>query len=204
LKLLISYSPDAYVEYLPETVSLGAPGGGQDRDRIFASEDTARSSGKSSRIPESSAANGPHTATFRSKKSSFNFISVIPGGYLIPQSQTVHLITRSIQRFVFMHKLQEPSYQAITTQTPNLIVGVHNQGTFDKVYTFQLKSGPIPTDNIRKLRRVLEVVVEQVMKYGTREPLTLVVRGKELKLYKRVDGTNPVPDDLAEFFVSRT
>jgi hypothetical protein len=142
---------------------------------------------------------------YSSKTSILETIAIVPGGRLVPKEQTIELTTRSVKNFAnFTWK--DPYNQVLLSQTQYLYVAVHESGRFDRVYKYELGTGMLKsvekqaTQNIDKLRRLLDVIVEEVLKSGKGEPVTLVCKGGELKMYKRVDGSRAYPDDLEALF----
>ncbi|KAF9240055.1 hypothetical protein BU15DRAFT_87784 [Melanogaster broomeanus] len=111
---------------------------------------------------------------------------------LIPQSNLIEVKTRSLQSALVWREIYPQLY---FSQTAWLYVAWHSIGTFQPVEKIALDSDAMKPHaqqtaaSIRKLKVLLEDILEVVRKQGPGIPLSLVGRGGTLTLWKRKEGT---------------
>ncbi|RDB14674.1 hypothetical protein Hypma_016260 [Hypsizygus marmoreus] len=133
-------------------------------------------------------------------------IIVIHGGAEVPQSAIVELTTRS-ERNAASFDFKESYPQLFLSQTPHHFLAVHERGRFTRMTKRQLESPEIKNlavdiiqPDLKKLRRVLDVIMALAIKHGERGRLSLVCQGGDLKVYERVSDKSCLPDDILQRF----
>jgi len=129
--------------------------------------------------PSTSATNKP---TLR-----FPHIAVIRAGSRVPQSRLIELKTYSKSR-----KAWSRSYpQLFLSQTPHIYYGAHKDGNISEIKKFSLGEPHLESIDqnaqvgFKKLKVALTAIQELVRVHGTDGRISLVCKGKELRVYRR-------------------
>jgi hypothetical protein len=133
-------------------------------------------------------------------------LTVLNGGSYVPQSAIVELTTRSLRRELeFDWKESYP--QLFLSQTPHHFLAVHERGRFIRVNKRKLGSPELKEvadidiePELKKLRRLLDIIKDLVVKHGQRGRLSLVCQGGELKVYERLGQGSCLPDETMNKF----
>lgn len=183
VKLLVRYELDACT---PDAV-LRAAGGGQANVAALTAElDSASISAPAPTI-------------------SSPLVTVERGGKLVAQPGTMELKTRSRGRT--MYDWTEAYLQLVLSQTPHLVLGLHERGTFDTIErkTLQeLEQGPIGRaqhNNLLKLGEALKRTCEAVKEKGEGKLLSLVCESGGLTLRSHTDRPEGIlPAEMLQLF----
>ena len=148
------------------------------------------------------------SASSRSSTAATSAITIIRAGAVVPQSTLVELATRSA-RYIDQFNWQEKYPQLLLSSTPQLFLGAHNRGTFERVYKHALGNPSlrhIEQDNrimraFKQLVSILRTIQQLVKIYGDRGRLSLLCRGDGvLKVYERTSNAGCLTDsELARF-----
>ncbi|KAH7087974.1 hypothetical protein BKA62DRAFT_729005 [Auriculariales sp. MPI-PUGE-AT-0066] len=147
-------------------------------------------------VAEASAASSSLTPGFE----------VVSGGFLIAQSQTIELKSRSRTTWdPARHSRVNNAFSWEKTQ--HHVLGWHERGTFTAIESETLDQlgqraeGQAQQGNLCSLAKVLRSLIEVVKKHGERTLLTLVCEGGLLTLRRRLDRTNgALPQELHPLF----
>lgn len=132
-------------------------------------------------------------------------ITILRGGYQVPQSAIMELTTRS-ERNADNMDWSENYPQLFLSQTAQHVLGVHQKGTFRKIEKRSLDSPEMRRvaercqRTVRDLRAMLTVVQDLVVEHGERGRLSLVCQGGVLKVYERVGRESCLPEDVMSRF----
>ncbi|KAG6845626.1 hypothetical protein H0H87_006679 [Tephrocybe sp. NHM501043] len=200
LKLVVRFEVDACIPAVsPTTSPVASPASPTgDLDDIIGAL-----SGVSLRT-EAAAPSRSVTSSEASK--AFPDIIVIPGGTVVPQSSIVELTTRSIHNALnFDWKESYP--QLFLSQTAHHFLAVHARGRFEQINKRKLESPELKDialreiqEDLKKLRRLLELIKVLVMKHGEQGRLSLVCQGGDLKVYERDNQASCLPDEVLQLF----
>lgn len=133
--------------------------------------------------------------------------AVVRGGSEVPQASLIKVKTR-------VHTNSggfpgAPEYlQLFFGQTPTILVGIHNKGTFNNVKERKLESPEFAYSaqkvqpGLRKLRRLLEKIQKIVLEKGKGAKLSLVCKKGVLQIMERSGDQLLLPDSVLERFVA--
>lgn len=129
----------------------------------------------------------PTTPTISKPTLRFPHIAVIRAGSRVPQSHLIELKTYSRSG-----KAWSKSYpQIFLSQTPYIFYGAHRDGKFSEIKKYTLGEPHLEvTDRnaqvgFKKLKVALITIQELVGRYGKDGRISLVCKGKELRVYQR-------------------
>ncbi|KAG6902422.1 hypothetical protein C0995_000348 [Termitomyces sp. Mi166 len=171
LKLVVRFEVDACVSAVSLKTSqprTTASSSGNDLDDIIGAL-----SGVSLRT--GSAAPPPTKATEGSE--AFPTITIISGGFVVPQSSIIELTTRSTYN-ASNYDWKENYPQLFLSQTPHHFLAVHERGFFKEVNKRKLDSPELKKvaqavqEELKKLRRLLDQIKDLVKKHGERGRLS--------------------------------
>ncbi|EJD39287.1 hypothetical protein AURDEDRAFT_116214 [Auricularia subglabra TFB-10046 SS5] len=145
------------------------------------------------------------TAAAASARSSSELVEVIPSGTLVPQSSTIELTTVSKK---FQHSFSWPENypQLFLSQTAHHFLGVHEFGKFTTIRKSTLQSmteGTIGRDqrgDLKRLGRALRDIYNRVAEQNEGTLLCLDCAGGVLRLYRRTDGKQALPQEALALF----
>jgi len=149
---------------------------------------------------------GPTLSPVSKGSDTFPKVTVISGGSVVPQSSIVELTTRSV-RNATSFDWAENYPQLFLSQSPHHFLAVHERGRFTQVNKRKLESAELKKfatesiqANLKKLRRLLDIIKELAIKHGERGRLSLVCQGGDLKVFKRTSQESCLPDSLLQRF----
>jgi hypothetical protein len=128
-------------------------------------------------------------------------ITVISGGAYVPQSALIEMTTRVTHR-ENEYDWKEAYPQLFLSQTPHHFLAVHQRGQFMRITKRKLKSSELDSvailiqSDLKKLRRVLDIIKDLVIKHGERGRLSLVCQGGVLKIFQRTSQDSCLPDEM--------
>ena len=132
-------------------------------------------------------------------------ITVLSGGSYVPQSSIIEMTTRAEHR-ESAYEWKDAYPQLFLSQTPHHFLAVHQTGKFVRVNKRALKSTELQSvaasmqHDLKKLRRVLDVIKGLVVKHGGEGRLSLVCQRGVLKVFQRISKDSCLPDDVLEWF----
>lgn len=132
-------------------------------------------------------------------------ITIVRGGYEVPQNAIMELTTRS-ERNVVNLDWNENFPQLFLSQTTQHALGVHFRGEFRRIETRKIDSTEMKRieeacqPNFKQLRKMLKVIQDLVVEHGQRGRLSLVCQGGVLKVYERSSQASCLPDDVMDRF----
>ena len=139
------------------------------------------------------------------KRSVDDGLHIIFAGTEIPQDALIKIKTRSKKSMMrFDWKLIYP--QLFIGQIPSLYIGVHQEGTFDKLHRRKMHApelqpaAKIAQERLKKLRCTLEDIHNFAMAHGARTRLSLVCRDGELQVMERKSADGYLPLDVLSLF----
>lgn len=139
------------------------------------------------------------TATTVSKPT----ITIKDGGAFVPQESLVEITSRSIRNVVNIN-WPDVYPQLLFSPMPNLFLGVHEYGTFTEIRKRNLSELTEAHEQclpaIKQLRAVLQVLVDRVREEEYGQRFALICRNGELRLHKRRDNKQALPDDALSLF----
>lgn len=134
-------------------------------------------------------------------------ITIVRGGYQVPQSAIMEMTTRS-ERNVVNLDWKENYPQLFLSQTSQHILGVHSRGFFRSIQIRRIDSPEMRAidtacqKSFKQLTAFLKVIQDLVIEHGERGRLSLVCQGGNLKVYERESQKSCLPDDVMDRFGS--
>lgn len=133
-------------------------------------------------------------------------LHVVRAGREVAQPALIKLKTRAANSYSSF-SWDGPYVQLFLGQTPTLIVGIHRDGTFDKLHERDLDTPEYENAKqrtepaLKKLRRLLDDIHAAVLKQGNGAKLSIITDNKlgVLKLVKRTDD-RVLPDEVLRRF----
>lgn len=133
-------------------------------------------------------------------------LHVVRAGREVAQPALIKLKTRAANSYSSF-SWDGPYVQLYLGQTPTLIVGIHRDGTFDKLHERDLDTPEYENAKqrtepaLKKLRRLLDDIHAAVLKQGNGAKLSIITDNKlgVLKLVKRTDD-RVLPDEVLRRF----
>lgn len=134
-------------------------------------------------------------------------LTILEGGLEVSPTAVVELVTRSqtnIKLNGFNWKEAYP--QLFFSQTAHHFLAIHQRGRFVEIRKNKLSSDEMlavereAQDDLKKVRVVLDVIKQIVVKRGKKGRLSLVCRDGELKVYSRVSEESCLPDSALKLF----
>ncbi|KAG6864833.1 hypothetical protein C0991_006893, partial [Blastosporella zonata] len=133
-------------------------------------------------------------------------VTVIPGGSIVPQSSIAELTTRSTQN-ASNFDWKESYPQLFLSQTAHHFLAVHERGYFKEINKRKLESPELKKlavdeiqGDLKKLRRLLDLIKDLATKHGERGRLSLVCQNSELKVYERTSQSSCLSDETLRVF----
>ena len=131
-------------------------------------------------------------------------LNVHGAGSLVPQDSTVELKTISLKRLSTGRlRTDDTMLQMLLSQTPHLVLGVHDHGTFVETQhkIVDLKDAETQyKPSLLKLRRVLEDIKKLVVAHGEGGRLSLLCRGGRLDVVQMSSRQSCLPPGFLEKF----
>ena len=144
---------------------------------------------------------GPHSS-FRSEYP----LLVREGGVEVPADTVIEIVTRSEANMNRGYNWNDVYPQLFFSQTAQHYLAVHKYGRFSEVMKKKTKEmQDIEQDSqpgFKRVRKVLEVIRELVMKRGKEGGLSLVCKDGVMKAYERKSKETLLPDVAMKFFES--
>ncbi|SJL11902.1 uncharacterized protein ARMOST_15316 [Armillaria ostoyae] len=150
------------------------------------------------------------TATFSKSTTSTHavdpstFLTVIHAGKPVASESVIELTTRKGLRGS-TQKLKNKYQQLYFSQTPELIVGLHNNGRFTDVQRNTIESLAYFADGVQgrlaTLGKALRDIQDLVVKSGREGRLSLIGRGRDLLVFERLSAASCLPEIYLKRFV---
>ena len=122
------------------------------------------------------------------------------GGSEIPATAVIELATRSVNTMKLQgYDWKEAYPQLFFSQTAHHILAIHQRGRFMEIQKRKLASDELKSiekeaqDDLKRVRKVLDIIKEIVIAHGKNGRLSLVCVGGELKVYKRTSDESCLP-----------
>ncbi|KAJ7050323.1 hypothetical protein C8F01DRAFT_1179470 [Mycena amicta] len=148
--------------------------------------------------PSSRASASPEPYT------TYHGLMVIESGTPVDQASLVDLSTRSTRRMLDLN-WGDFYAQHFLSQTNMHFIGVHEYGRFIRVVKREALGSRVEDDaaqpSLKRLRRLLQVIRDVVVRHGQRGRLTLVCQNGELTVYERDGMENCLPEEVLERFM---
>jgi hypothetical protein len=134
-------------------------------------------------------------------------ITVVTGGAYVPQSAIIEMTTRATHR-ESEYDWKESYPQLFLSQTQHHFLAVHQRGHFVRVNKRKLQSSELDSVNtliqsdLKKLRRVLDIIKYIVIKHGEQGRLSLVCKGGVLKIFQRASQVSCLPEEMLGLFTN--
>lgn len=130
-------------------------------------------------------------------------VSIRSGGVLVPQESLVEIKSCSTRNIInFNWASTYP--QIYLSQTPNIFIGVHDNGIFTEIRKHDLarltEAHAQCALAVKQLRTLLQFIIDRLRKEEHGQRFTLICKKGELRLYKRKDSNQALPDDLLSLF----
>ncbi|THG97020.1 hypothetical protein EW026_g4912 [Hermanssonia centrifuga] len=130
--------------------------------------------------------------------SSDTALRVMRGGVIVPQSDLIKIKTRSSPVDTQALDIQ---IQLLLGQIPRAYIGMHSQGVFGSVHE-ELSWPESETARhkvqvgLKKLRRVLQEIIDFALASSKNAKLSLVYKDKVLQVYQRTSDASLLPEDV--------
>lgn len=129
------------------------------------------------------------------------------GGTEVPSTAVVELATRSVNTLKLQGYEWKAAYpQLFFSQTAHHILAVHQRGCFTEIQKRKLSSDELKAvekeaqSDLKRLRKVLDVIKEIVIAHGKKGRLSLVCVEGEMKIYKRISDESCLPEPAMALF----
>jgi len=129
------------------------------------------------------------------------------GGSEVPSTAVVELTTRSVNTLKLQGYDWKAAYpQLFFSQTAHHILAVHQRGCFTEIQKRKLSSDELKAvekeaqSDLKRLRKVLDVIKEIVIVHGKKGRLSLVCVEGEMKIYKRISDESCLPEPAMALF----
>jgi hypothetical protein len=194
LRMVVRFEVDACIP--PEEITSSGPGATTNVDDLIGALANV------DLTPKSESTSTPNI----SKANTVPKLTVLAAGSEVPQSAIVELTTRSVNR-AMDYDWKESYPQLYLSQTPHHFLAVHERGRFVRVDKRKLGSSELREvmkdviqPDLKKLRRLLDLIKELVFEHGQRGRLSLVCQGGELKVFERTEQKSCLPDEFMDKF----
>lgn len=128
------------------------------------------------------------------------------GGVEVPADTVIEIVTRSEANMTRGYNWKDVYPQLFFSQTAQHYLGVHKHGRFSEINKKKTKEmQDIEQDlqpGFKKVRNVLDVIREVVIKHGKEGALSLVCKGGVMQVYERESKETLLPDVAMKFFES--
>lgn len=132
-------------------------------------------------------------------------LNIIKGGNYVPQACTIELATiGEYRRPKFDWKEAYP--QLFLSQTSHHFLAIHYRGRFTSLEKRKLSSPDLQSvheemvPQLKKLRKVLEIIQRLVIKHGSSGRLSFVCSNGQMAVYQRKSRTSCLPDEAMSCF----
>lgn len=129
------------------------------------------------------------------------------GGSEVASTAVVELATRSVNTMKIRgYDWKEAYPQLFFSQTAHHILAIHRRGCFTEIQKRKLVSDELKAvekeaqSDLKKLRKVLDMIKEIVIAHGREGRLSLVCVGGDLKIYKRTSDDSCLPESAIALF----
>jgi hypothetical protein len=126
------------------------------------------------------------------------------GGVEVPADTVIEIVTRSQANLHRGYDWKEVYPQLWFSQTAQHYLAVHKHGRFFEITKTKMKEMQSVEQSLqtgfKKVRKVLDVIRELVIKHGKEGGLSLVYKGGVMKVYERESKECLLPDVAMKFF----
>ncbi|KAF9452960.1 hypothetical protein P691DRAFT_802815 [Macrolepiota fuliginosa MF-IS2] len=132
-------------------------------------------------------------------------LNIINGGSYVPQASIIELVTCSEYRKE-SYNWKEAYGQLFLSQTAHHIMAIHYRGRFTSLEKRKLSSQDLQKvhdemkPDLKKLRKVLEIIQRTVIEHGSNGRLSFVCSDGKLSVYQRKSQTACLPDEAMSCF----
>lgn len=132
-------------------------------------------------------------------------IKIVRAGAEVSQASLVKIKTRSVKNLKYFN-WSSAYMQLFLGQTPTLLMGVHQAGTFFELHECKMDSEVMGEGKrkaqyaLKRLRRLLDEIHYIVMHHDMIGRLSLVCQGGGLKIYERGSTDSFLPEDILARF----
>lgn len=128
------------------------------------------------------------------------------GGVEVPADTVIEIVTRSEANLSRGYDWKEVYPQLFFSQTAQHYLAVHKHGKFSEVTKMKTKEiqevEKTLQPRFQKVRKVLDMIRELVIKHGKEGGLSLVCKDEVMKVYERESKETLLPDVAMKFFES--
>lgn len=126
------------------------------------------------------------------------------GGVEVPADTVIEIVTRSQANWRRGYDWKEVYPQLFFSQTAQHYLAVYQHGRFFEITKTKIKEMQSEEQNLqigfKRVRKVLDVIRELVVKHGKEGGLSLVCKGGVMKVYERESKDSLLPEVAMKFF----
>lgn len=126
------------------------------------------------------------------------------GGVEVPADTVIEIVTRSQANWRRGYDWKEVYPQLFFSQTAQHYLAVYKNGKFFEITKTKMKEMQSEEQNLqtgfKRVRKVLDVIRELVVKHGKEGGLSLVCKGGVMKVYERESKESLLPEVAMKFF----
>ncbi|KAH9480395.1 hypothetical protein JR316_0006993 [Psilocybe cubensis] len=134
-------------------------------------------------------------------------LQIYEGGSQVSSTAVVELTTRSQNNIKLNGFDWKEAYpQLFFSQTAHHFLAIHNRGRFVDIQKRKLSSDELQAVQedsqveLKKVRRALDLIKQVVIENGLEGRISLVCRGGEMKVYKRISDDSCLPENAFKLF----